>query len=144
VTDLFPTVLDFAGVKKPTRRNDVELAPLYGRSWKPYLTGATMTPVRGAFDPLGFEMVECRAVIKGGWKLVFAAPPYGHNEWHLYNVRDDPREMTNLAQAHPDKLAELKSEWDAYSHAVGYIEAGEIKQLAGMSPEEFFRFTGLS
>jgi arylsulfatase len=144
VTDLFPTVLDFVGVGMPARRDGTELASLYGRSWKPYLTGATMAPVRGAFDPLGFEMVECRAVIKGGWKLIFMAPPYGRNEWHLYNIRDDPREMTNLATAYPDKFAELKSEWDAYARAVGYIEAGDTKQLAGMSPEEFFRFTGLS
>lgn len=143
VTDVLPTVLDFVGVTRPASREGVDLAPVYGRSWKPYLTGGTLAPVRGPLDALGFEMIECRAIIKGEWKLIFVAPPYGENDWRLYNLREDPSELTNLAASHPEMLDEMKSEWDAYAKAVGYIEAGEIKQLENMSPEEFFQFTGL-
>ncbi|WP_324749814.1 arylsulfatase [Sphingomonas sp. LY54] len=143
-TDVLPTILDFIGIERPDERQGQALAPIYGKSWKPYLSGESLAPVRGPLDALGFEMVECRAIIKGDWKLIFMAPPYGENDWHLFNLRDDPREMTNLASAEPEKFDELRSEWDAYAAAVGYIEAGEIKQLEGMSADEFFRYTGLS
>lgn len=144
VTDILPTILDFVGITRPEERDGAPLAPLYGRSWKPYLTGATGMPVRGPFDVIGFEMIECRAVIKGEWKLIFLAPPYGENEWHLYNLNEDPSELVNRAGAQPGKLAELKAEWDAYAAAVGYIEAGDVKQLEGMPAEEFFRYSGLT
>ncbi len=143
-TDVLPTLLDFIDARRPDERSGQELAPLYGRSWKPYLTGESSAPVRGRFDAVGFEMIECRAVIKGDWKLIFMAPPYGENEWHLFNLRDDPREMSNLAAQQPRKFAEMKAEWEAYAAAVGYIEAGEVKQLEGMSPEEFFQFNGIA
>ena len=85
-------------------------------------------------------MMECRAVRKGDWKLIFFAPPYGENDWHLFNLREDPREMDNLADAKPDKCNELRAEWDAYAKAVSYIEAGPRKQLEVMTPEQFFSF----
>lgn len=140
VTDVLPTLLDFAGMQRPDRRGDEVLAPLYGRSWKPWLAGQTTAPIRGPFDALGFEMMECRAVIKGDWKLVFMAPPYGQNEWHLYNLRDDPREMDNVATVHPGKMEEMQAEWEAYARSVGYITAEGPAQLVAMTPEEFFRF----
>jgi arylsulfatase A-like enzyme len=142
-TDLFPTLLDFIGTERPENRDGLPLEPLYGKSWKPYLTGESSDSVRGPSEALGFEMMECRAVIKGDWKLIFMAPPYGENDWHLYNLREDPREMNNLAEGEPAIFAEMKGEWKAYAESVGYIEAGEIKQLARMSPEEFFKYVGL-
>src|SRR5690606_10826743 len=83
-------------------------------------------------------MIECKAVIKGDWKLLFLAPPYGNNEWSLFNLRQDPRELSNVAADCPDKLAEMLAEWMAYAKAVGYIEATGDKILAHMSAEEFF------
>ena len=138
VTDVLPTLLDFAGVDRPEIRAGRRLAPLYGRSWRSCLEGTSRQPVRGHYDAIGFEMIECRAVIKGDWKILFMAPPYGGNEWHLYNLRRDPQELTNVAGEHPGKLAEMLAEWEAYSRAVGYIRASGDKVLAHMSPEELF------
>ena len=143
-TDVLPTILDFLGIDRPEQRDGQRLAPLYGKSWKPYLIGDTEVPVRGPSDAIGLEMLECRAIIKGEWKLIFMAPPYGKNDWHLYNLREDPREMTDRAADQPEKFAELKREWDAYAAAVGYIEADDDRQLASMSAEEFFGFAGLA
>ncbi len=143
-TDVLPTILNFAGTVRPERRNGQRLERIYGKSWKPYLTGETLAPIRDAFDPIGFEMMECRAVIKGDWKLIFMAPPYGENHWHLYNLTEDPREMCDLASDRPEKFAELKSDWHSYAAAVGYIPAGETRQLEVMPAAQFFRFEGLS
>lgn len=72
------------------------------------------------------------------------APPHGESEWHLYNLREGPEELTNRAADEPEKFAEMKDEWAAYAASVGYIEAGDTKQLDCMSPEEFFRYDGLT
>lgn len=138
VTDVLPTILDYAGVHRPERRNGHLLAPLYGRSWRAFLEQTSSQPIRGHYDAIGFEMIECKAVIKGNWKILFMAPPYGENEWHLYNLSEDPQELTNVATQNPDKLAEMLAEWEAYSKAVGYIEASGVKVLTQMTPEEFF------
>ncbi len=78
------------------------------------------------------------AVIKDGWKLLYMAPPYGDNEWFLFNLRDDPEEKFNVADANPDKFAELRADWTAYARAVGYIHAEGPAALERMSAEEFF------
>jgi arylsulfatase len=144
VADVFLTLLDFAGVERPAEHRGFALAPLYGRSWKPYLCEETCAPVRGPFDTLGFEMLECRAILKGDWKLVFMAPPYGENDWQLFNLRDDPRELNDLVGQEPEKYLELQAEWQAYARAVGYIKAGPTRQLDRMPPEDFFRYPGLA
>ena len=142
-TDVLPTLLDYAGVDRPATRNGRALAPLYGRSWRPFLDQTSRQPVRGHYDALCFEMIECKAVIKGGWKILFMAPPYGENEWFLYNLGDDPQELTNVAADHPEKMAEMQAEWEAYARSVGYIEATGDMALERMSPEEFFERYGL-
>lgn len=138
VTDVLPTLLDYAGVGRPEQRNGHQLAPLYGRSWRAFLEGTSHQPIRGHYDAIGFEMIECKAVIKGDWKVLFMAPPYGASEWHLYNLRDDPQELTNVAHQNPNKLAEMLAEWEAYSRSVGYIQASGERALSRMSPDEFF------
>lgn len=143
-TDVLPTLLDFAGVERPKTRNGWELAPLYGRSWKPYLEGTTENPIRGPFDTIGVEMIECRALIKGDWKLLYLAPPYGNSVWELYNLVDDPQELTDLSKKHPDKYAELRDDWDAYAKSVGYIKADGDGVFNHMTPAEYFQNYGLA
>lgn len=143
-TDILPTFLDYAGVERPSELNGKTLAPLYGRSWRPWLEGVTRQPIRGPFDALGFEMIECKAIIKGDWKLLFMAPPYGDNEWFLYNLRDDPTEQDNVAETHPDKFDEMLAEWNAYARSVGYIESQGAAALEEMSSEEFFTRYGVT
>jgi arylsulfatase len=135
---VLPTLLDYAGVGRPKDRAGQPLAPLYGRSWRAFLEKTSHQPIRSAYDAVGFEMIECKAVIKGVWKILFLAPPYGESEWHLYNLEADPQELNNVAGEHPDKLAEMIAEWDAYSRSVGYIQASGERVLSRMSPDEFF------
>jgi arylsulfatase len=137
-TDVLPTLLDFAGIERPAAFRGRPLAPLYGRSWRAYLEGESLQPVRGAYDALGFEMIECKAVIKGGWKLLYMAPPYGNNEWFLFDLCNDPTEKNNVATEFPTKIEEMLAEWTAYSRSVGYIESKGPAALEQMSAEEFF------
>ncbi|WP_188502757.1 arylsulfatase [Pontibacter amylolyticus] len=139
VTDILPTILDYANVPYPSTNN--EMKPLYGTSLKPCLQEETKQPVRNAFDVLGFEIAECKAVRKGVWKLIFMPPPYGEgDEWHLFNLKEDIDEDNNLARQLPEKYKELKAEWEAYALSVGYIEANGESALAKLGFEEFYRF----
>ena len=139
VTDILPTILDYAYVTYPAARGD--LKPLYGTSLKPTLQLETIHPVRNAFDVLGFEIGECKAVIKGDFKLIFMPPPYGEgDEWRLYNLKEDIKEENDLADQLPEKLKELKADWEAYALAVGYIKSNGELAVIKLGPEEFFRF----
>ena len=140
VADVLPTLMDAAGVERPLEYRGRKLAPLYGVSWWPFLSGQTSEPIRDAFATLGFEMVECRAIIKGDWKLIFTVPPYGENQWQLFNLREDVTEKNDLSGKEPEKFAEMQREWHAYATSVGYIQAGKVKQLDTMTPEAFFRY----
>ncbi|WP_255531015.1 sulfatase-like hydrolase/transferase [Pontibacter sp. FD36] len=139
VTDILPTILDYANVPFP--RTDKDLKPLYGTSLKPYLQEETKQPVRNKFDVLCFEIAECKAVLKGDWKLIFMPPPYGKgDEWHLYNLREDIKEENNLAGQFPEKFKELKANWEAYACSVGYIQSNGEPAVQKLGYEEFYRF----
>jgi arylsulfatase len=74
--------------------------------------------------PVFFEWRNSRAVIDGHWKLVVhKIPPkdvetglwdFSTGEWELYDLSKDRTELNNLADSHPEKLAELRDKFDAW------------------------------
>jgi arylsulfatase A-like enzyme len=141
VTDLVPTVLELTGASRPASYNGVTLAPLYGKSYAKILKGETDKPLRNEEEAIGFEMIECKSLIKGGWKVLFEKPPYGDGiHWHLYNLKEDELEQQDLSGTHPEKTKELVEDWQAYARSVGYIEANGPSQLAQVdSPMAFYK-----
>ncbi|NEM99048.1 arylsulfatase [Pontibacter burrus] len=138
VTDIMPTILDYANVRYPSEKG---MKPLYGTTLKPFLQQETKQPIRNAFDVLGYEIAECKAVMKGEWKLIFMPPPYGEgDEWHLYNLKEDIKEENNVAAQFPVKFNELKADWEAYALSVGYIKANGARAVEKLGYEEFYRF----
>lgn len=98
-----------------------------GRSALALLQGASEI-VHPDDDVLGWEFLYGRGVRKGDWKAVFlpqyahiVSPLLPHNQWLLYNVREDPGETTDLAERYPDKLREMLAEWDRYVRETGVI-----------------------
>jgi arylsulfatase A-like enzyme len=51
-------------------------------------------------------------------KHVASNPPLDESAWELYNLNDDPTERIDLAKKNPEKLAQLKAEFEeqAQSH----------------------------
>lgn len=141
VADILPTMLDLAGVRRPTEVDGRPVPPLYGRSLAPMLTGHTLQPVRGGLDALCFEMLECRSVLCGDWKLLWMAPPYGEGDsWRLFNLAEDPRELVDLADRYPGKVAQLEAQWRAYAEYVGYIESDGTSAAAELGIDRFYEF----
>ncbi len=141
VADILPTMLDMAGVRRPSEIDGEPVPPLYGRSLAPMLTGAAVQPVRTGMDALCFEMLECCSVLCGDWKLLWMAPPYGDGDrWQLFNLAEDPRELEDLSAQYPGKVAQLEGQWQAYAEFVGYIESDGTSAAQELGIDRFFEF----
>lgn len=101
--DIFPTVLDLAGVPAPSGIDAVTLAGVL-RGERPDTSTREMYFVRreggAAFDGQAYH-----ALIRGPWKLLRNSP---YSPLELYHLDRDPRELTDLAAAEPAVFQELK------------------------------------
>jgi arylsulfatase len=109
-SDLAPTILDILGVEPPKTVNGFQQQSIEGVSFAASFGDAD--PPRGA--PQYFEMFGHRGLWKDGWKAVAYHPPgtpFEADAWELYHLDRDFSETEDLAAVHPEKLAELISEW---------------------------------
>lgn len=89
--DLFPTLLELAGIKPSPDLDAVSLLPV--------LRGGTGTAPRELYfvrreGGLAYGGKSYEALIRGDWKLLQNDP---FSPLELYNLREDPREERNLA-----------------------------------------------
>ena len=91
--DIFPTLVEVSGAKKPNRKLD-------GENILPLLTRAAKSP-RTSF--LYCREKNLEAFRLNEWKLRVTAK----NGMELYNLHDDPGELYNQAEELPEKVKEL-------------------------------------
>jgi arylsulfatase A-like enzyme len=114
--DLFPTICEAAGVQ-PGRGID-------GRSILPTLLGKPQPPEDRFLYWVRLEGGRryhgepYYAVRRGDWKLLQNGPD---EPMHLYNLKDDPQEQTDLSAQQPEKYAELKSALAAHIARVASV-----------------------
>ncbi len=112
--DLLPTFVTLAGATVPAE------PPIDGRDIAPLLFSTTQESPREAH--YYFAGTSLQAVRQGPWKLAVAPQPSGMGNKaaggpeqaslespRLYNLDDDIGERTNVAAAHPDVVARLRS-----------------------------------
>ncbi len=129
VNDVVPTIYAAAHITYPAQVNGVKQRPLDGHSLLPTFTDPT---AKTGHNEQYFEIFGNRAIYKDGW--VAAARRYapwelftnpatiyrGHFEqdrWELYHVDVDYSEAHDLAAQMPQKLAQMKAEFDRVAHA---------------------------
>ncbi|RZK00587.1 MAG: arylsulfatase [Novosphingobium sp.] len=117
VTDVVPTILDFAGVSPRAKSATGEaLKPITGHSWRPYLEAKAPT-VYAADESLGTELFGSRSLRQGDWKIT----DIGDGTWRLFDLARDPGETQDLSSQDPQRLKALSERWQAYAQRVGVI-----------------------
>ena len=112
IKDVMPTLLDWLELEHPgDSYQGRAVEPMTGVSVLHLLKGAPADPGRVVVH----ELMGKRLVRVGKWKLVHMPPPYGNDDWQLYDLESDPAETTDIAQQHPEKVQELSAHWDAYA-----------------------------
>lgn len=118
VVDVYPTILEAAGIPVPTSVNGVEQSPIAGVSMA-YLFDPANANAPSARKTQYFEMFAGRGIYHEGWfaNTSVLVPPWDSNSprppvdtypWELYNITADPTQMNDLASRNPAKLKEMQ------------------------------------
>ena len=118
--DIMATVLDLTGTEYPATLDGHAIAPLEGQSLVPAFTGEL--PARG---PMFWEHEGNAAVRIGRWKLVRNYP----QAWELYDLDADRTELHDLAAQHPQRVADMAAQYDAWAARCGVIPREQILEL---------------
>ena len=111
VIDVMPTCLELAGVEYPTTYNKHQITPVEGLPLTSILQGET----REGHPEMYFEHEGGKAMIADGWKLV---QPKQNGQWELYHLAQDRTETKNLAAEEPQRVAQMKRQWQAWFQRV--------------------------
>ena len=119
ITDVYPTLLDLAGLPVPEEVNGFRQQPVEGRSFAPTLRGSSGSAERTQY----YEMLGSRAIYRDGWMAVTWHRPgtdWADDPWELYDQRRDYTQAWDLAGKHPDLLEDLIGLWwrEAAAHRV--------------------------
>jgi len=101
MVDWLPTLAHLSGAKEtPDKLDGVNLWPL--------IAGENATPPDRVIYEIWGAQRQWEALHHGDWKIVRNRPkPDAKPAWQLYNLANDPKETTNLAATHPERVAEL-------------------------------------
>ena len=117
VTDIVPTLLQFAGVAP---KATLGKAPITGHSLVPMLAGGRVG-VRSAGEPLGYELSGNAVLWKADLKLVKNLPPFGDAQWHLFDIMADPGETTDLRRVRAAEFAAMQADYAAFAARDGVL-----------------------
>lgn len=112
VTDLVPTILDLVGIEHPGTSMNAELLAPDGNAVSCVWTDPN------AESPHQFQYSEIaghRGMYYKGWKLLSLYDkkgPVDEPEWQLFDMRNDPTELQNVASEHPEIVRQLSELWD--------------------------------
>ena len=118
IIDIMATVIDVTGAKYPPENQGNPLPSPDGISLVPAFDGK---PLRRN-QPLFMEHENNAFVRDREWKLVGkgVAMPRGlqKQKWELYRIEEDGTEMKDLAKQHPERVARMSAQWEAWAERV--------------------------
>jgi arylsulfatase len=113
VTDVLPTLAELSGVHLLTSRNGQAADPLDGVTFVPTLTDPDAP---SAHTEQYYECVGHRAYHRDGWHAVTfhdRSTAFSQDHWNLFDTNVDLNELHDLAEQHPERVAELVAAWEA-------------------------------
>ncbi len=148
--DLLPTVLDATGVAAPAVVDGVDQLSLDGASLRPTFAAdgdEAPSPRTSQY----FEIIGSRSIVHDGWKAttdhigaqisverdrVPGSHDFGADHWALFDLGNDFAEAHDLADAHPERVAELERLWwhEAGRNQVLPLDDSLIGRAVAMEP----------
>jgi arylsulfatase A-like enzyme len=138
VIDLYPTILEAAGIKRPEVYRGRKLKPLEGASIAATFASADALTRTEQYFELGGQ----RAYLDGNWRLATRherGTPFDNDAWELYDLSHDPNELQNLAGIHPEKVKELIGKWDAAAEKYGVLPLDDRNVVIKLSQDRLRR-----
>lgn len=99
--DIMATIVDLTGATYPAKFNNQHITPMQGQSLLPAFYGKN--PQRE--KPIFWEWRNGQAVYFKDYKIVKEGL---ENPFELYDIKNDPAEVNNLARKNPEKMMELE------------------------------------
>ena len=112
ITDMLPTLADLLGLEVPSERHGLPAEPLAGTSFAPSLSDPDAA---SEHTEQYYECIGHRGFYRDGWEAVVFhenQTPFSEDRWELYHVAEDINQLHDLAEAEPEKLAEMIDAWD--------------------------------
>ena len=119
VTDVFPTLAELAGVPVPAARPGAA-APAPAPAGASFASSLGDPSAESTHPEQYYELMGHRGLYRDGWSAVTChrpRRPFSQDRWELHDLADDPTEARDLADAHPERLAELQQAWEAAAWA---------------------------
>jgi arylsulfatase A-like enzyme len=111
--DIAPTILELLAINEQIHMDGRSLVRMIRGE------GVSSAPALSAtYNYLGVPMQDRRAVRHDGWKLIRWLPGYRNSTYHseisqeLFNLREDPHELLDVAESDPETVRRLESELD--------------------------------
>ncbi len=118
--DIMATIVDLTGSRYPATFEGRAIEPLEGVSLAPSF-GADGVDRKAMF----WEHEGNAAVRIGKWKLVRAYP----GPWELYDMEADRTELHDVAAQHPERVADMARQYEAWAKRCGVIPRAQIVAL---------------
>jgi arylsulfatase A-like enzyme len=110
-----------AGLAHPGKRyQGRDIAEVTGKSLVAWLNG-DVEVVHAPGTTTGWELFGRRAIREDDWKAVYVPDAEGSSQWQLYDLGRDRGEVHDLAETHPEKLAQLLALWERYREENGVL-----------------------
>ncbi len=109
IQDITPTIYDVLNVEHPEEINGVVQAEKQGLSIKKSLDAEKLD-----FNnrEAGFMMFQERAYSDGSGYMIAVNPK--STEWEMFDTENDPTQIYDIKEEHPEKFKELLAKWDVY------------------------------
>ena len=143
--DLMPTLLALSGLSAPEGIQGQSLLPLMGDA----MGGAGAVAawiVRPAASERDLGDGRSVSLVADGWKIVQNTdlPDEDHPEFELFDHRQDPLNLVNLADEHPDIVERLTKEVDRWQRQAESAQLQSDEELgATLSADELKRLRSL-
>jgi arylsulfatase len=141
--DLMPTVLDACGIEAPAPLDGASLVPTFGDPAAP--------------DPRStqyFEILGSRSLVHEGWKvttnhvsrgvtdeeeLLVGSRDFDADHWALFRLDDDPAEVHDLADRHPEIVRELVARWWAEAERNHVLPLADdlVERVGSLTPRAY-------